>query len=130
APAICARPRLIVREVVPGVAAVAVVLADGAPLPLAEIRPPLPPGDVLLAGLLQSSVFGGHGDLLSPKTAGRAWTCSALGPARAPYHRPGGTVGDDPRHCRPTERSKTSLPDRGRSIAAPTCPRTVPPRDS
>ena len=45
APVIGARSRLIVGEVVPGVAVLAVVLPDRAPLPFAEIRPPLLPGD-------------------------------------------------------------------------------------
>src|SRR5262249_28482593 len=43
APAIGARARLVMAEVIPGVAVSAVVLADRAPLPLAQIRsPPLP----------------------------------------------------------------------------------------
>ena len=45
APPVGSRARLVVREVVPGVAVVAVVLADRAPLPLTEVRPPLLPGD-------------------------------------------------------------------------------------
>ena len=45
APVIGARPCLIVGEVVPGVAVRAVVLADRAPLALAEIGAPLLPGD-------------------------------------------------------------------------------------
>src|SRR5262249_51624981 len=40
-PAVGAGARLVVAEVVPGVAAFAVVLADGAPLPLAEVGTPL-----------------------------------------------------------------------------------------
>src|ERR1700730_3065407 len=43
APVVGARTRLPVREVVPRIAVVAVVLADRAPLALAEIRPPLSP---------------------------------------------------------------------------------------
>ena len=43
APAVGARAGLIVAEVVPGVAALAVVLADGPPLPFAQVRPPLLP---------------------------------------------------------------------------------------
>ena len=49
APVVRARSRLVVGEVLPRVAVRAVVLADGAPLPLAEIRPPLPPRRVPLA---------------------------------------------------------------------------------
>ena len=45
APAIGARAGLVVGEVVPGVAALAVVLAHGAPLAFAEVGPPLFPGD-------------------------------------------------------------------------------------
>src|SRR5262245_21198315 len=37
------RPRVIMREVGPGVAVLAVVLADRAPGPLGQIRPPRPP---------------------------------------------------------------------------------------
>src|SRR4029078_940779 len=61
APPVGPRPGLVVAEVVPGVAALAVVLADGPPLPLAQVRPPLPPGDLLLAGLIEADVFGAHG---------------------------------------------------------------------
>ena len=61
APAIGARARLVVGEVVPGVAAFAVVLADGAPLAFAEVRPPFLPGDLSLPSLFQSIVFRGHG---------------------------------------------------------------------
>ena len=43
APAVGAAAGVVVREVVPGVAVGAVVLADGAPLPLAQVRPPAPP---------------------------------------------------------------------------------------
>src|SRR5262249_30627295 len=46
APAVGAGAGLVVGEVVPGVAAVAVVLAHGPPLPLAEVRAPLLPGDL------------------------------------------------------------------------------------
>ncbi len=47
APAVGARTRLVVGEVVPGVAVVAVVLAHRAPLALAEVRAPLLPLDAL-----------------------------------------------------------------------------------
>ena len=58
APAVGARARLVVREVVPGVAVVAVVLADRAPLALAEVRSPLLPGDLRLARLVQPLLLG------------------------------------------------------------------------
>ena len=44
APTIGARAGLVVGKIVPGVAVVAVVLAHGAPLPLAEVRTPFLPG--------------------------------------------------------------------------------------
>ncbi|MNK95740.1 hypothetical protein D3C87_1159890 [compost metagenome] len=44
APAVSARPRLIMGEVIPGVAVVAVVFPDRPPLPLAQVRPPFFPG--------------------------------------------------------------------------------------
>jgi len=43
APTVGPAPRLVVGQVVPGVAAGAVVLADRAPLPLAQVRAPLLP---------------------------------------------------------------------------------------
>src|SRR5262249_22125385 len=49
APAVGAGAGLIVAEVVPGVAAFAVVLADGSPLAFAEIGSPLFPGRLLRA---------------------------------------------------------------------------------
>ena len=60
APVIRARPRLVVREVLPRVAVRAVVLAHGAPLPLAEVRPPPPPGRVPLAPGLQPCELRGR----------------------------------------------------------------------
>src|SRR5205814_1168552 len=61
APAVGARTGLVVAEVVPGVAAFAVVLADGPPLALAEVGSPLFPGEVSLASLLKSVMFRSHG---------------------------------------------------------------------
>ena len=52
APVIGARPGLIMSEVVPRIAVLAIVLADRALLALAKIRPPLPPRHPLLARLL------------------------------------------------------------------------------
>src|ERR1700759_4395911 len=43
APAIGAAARMIVREIFPGSAIFAVILANSAPLALAEVRPPTPP---------------------------------------------------------------------------------------
>ncbi len=60
APPVGARARLVVAEVVPGIAAFAVVFANGAPLALAQVRPPFFPGDVFHVGLIKPDVFGGH----------------------------------------------------------------------
>src|SRR5690348_10947437 len=57
APAIGARAGVIVREVVPGVAAFTVVLADGAPLTFAEIRAPALPGSAAGFGPGESLVL-------------------------------------------------------------------------
>ena len=62
APAVGARAGMVVREEVPGVAVLAVVLAHGAPLSFTEVRPPLFPGGLQLAGLVQSDLFCGHGN--------------------------------------------------------------------
>ena len=45
--------RLVMGEIVPGVAVVAVVLPDRAPLPLAEVGAPLLPGEVRFARIVQ-----------------------------------------------------------------------------
>src|SRR5262249_57433889 len=66
APSIGARARLVVAEVVPRVTGRAVVFADRAPLPFAQVRSPLLPRNPALASLLQPTVFrflsrhGGH----------------------------------------------------------------------
>ena len=57
APAVGARAGLIVGEEIPGVTVLAVVLAHGSPLALAEVRSPLLPVDLLLASLVKSDVF-------------------------------------------------------------------------
>ena len=54
APAIGPAAGVVVREVVPGLAVRAVVLAHRAPLPLAEVRPPAPPGMLRATGFLQA----------------------------------------------------------------------------
>src|SRR4030095_6477223 len=53
APPVRPRASLVVREVVPRVAILAVVLTDRAPLPLAEVRSPFLPGDLRFARLVQ-----------------------------------------------------------------------------
>src|ERR1700756_1551698 len=57
APTIGARSRLIVTEVVPGVARFAIVLPDRAPLPFPQVGPPLLPRNPQLARFLQPKVF-------------------------------------------------------------------------
>src|SRR5262245_27837087 len=57
APAVGSRARMVVREIVPGVAVLAVVLTHSAPLPFAEIGSPLLPWRSLLTGLRQARAF-------------------------------------------------------------------------
>jgi hypothetical protein len=88
APAVGARARLVVREVVPRVAAGAVVLAHGAPLALAEVGPPGLPRNRAGTRLLQARVFrrsdrGGHAPGVSAPAADRATPCEAR---RCPLH--------------------------------------------
>ena len=64
APAIGAGAGLVVGKAVPGVAVRAVVLANGAPLALAEVGPPLPPRDAVLAGLTQALLLMSDGTLI------------------------------------------------------------------
>ena len=71
---------LVVGEVVPGVAVLAVVLADRAPLPLAEVRAPLLPGDPRLAGLVQPLLLGRVHD---PRVD-RLLLCHGLSPLGVP----------------------------------------------
>src|SRR4029078_4304190 len=51
---------LVVAEVVPGVAALAVVLADRPPLAFAQVRAPRLPGGLLVARRVEPGLFGGH----------------------------------------------------------------------
>src|SRR5262249_37642731 len=60
APAIGAGARLVVAEIIPGVAVLAVVFADRAPLAFAEVWAPLLPGGLLVVGFFQTFVFGDH----------------------------------------------------------------------
>ncbi len=52
-----ARAGLVVRDVVPGLDVLVHVLPNAAPLPLAEVGPPLSPGDLLGANLLEAGVL-------------------------------------------------------------------------
>ena len=73
APAVGARPSLVVREVAPRVAVLAVVLADGAPLALAQVRAPGLPGDRAGPRLLEAAMLGRlHGRGVSPPLGVRA----------------------------------------------------------
>ena len=61
APAIGPAAGVIMREILPGVAVLAVILADGAPLPLADIGPPAVPRHAAL-GLPQTTCLGSSGE--------------------------------------------------------------------
>ena len=65
APAIGPAAGVVVREVIPGVAVGAVILAHRAPLALAEVRPPLPPGLLAEAIFFEAVLFRVHGLLTS-----------------------------------------------------------------
>ena len=60
-----ARAGLIVRDVVPGLDVLVQVLSNAAPLPLTEVGPPLPPGDLLAADLFEAGMFAGGLGLLA-----------------------------------------------------------------
>ena len=113
---------LVVGEVVPGVAVLAVVLADRPPLPLAEVGAPLLPGNARLPGLVQPLLLGGVHD---PRV-GCLIPCHERSLSRSPslpaatrlvrlapdYHLP------DP--CRPaTARGRPPAPGGGAAPAAP-----------
>src|SRR4029078_1474749 len=80
APAVRAGARLVVREVVPGAAVGAVVLADRPPLPLPEGRSPFLPGGARLSRVVQPALLGavlersihGRPSLLLEDAPGRA----------------------------------------------------------
>jgi hypothetical protein len=66
---------LAVAEVVPGVAVFALVLADGAPLALAEVEAPFRPRGFRIAGLLQALRFGVHvASLVTTRILNHEWT--------------------------------------------------------
>ncbi len=73
APAIGPRARLVVREILPGVAVGAVVLAHGAPLALAEIGPPALPAHLAAPVLGEPRTLGGRGRSAWARSAPRAW---------------------------------------------------------
>src|SRR4051812_26820136 len=57
-PAVRSRARLIVGEAIPRVARLAIVFAHRAPLAFAQVRSPLPPGDLTVARVRQPQRFG------------------------------------------------------------------------
>src|SRR5271154_4467042 len=59
APAVCARARLVMREIIPGIAVLAVIFADSAPLPLAQVGTPFFPRNLGLVAFPQASALGG-----------------------------------------------------------------------
>src|SRR5262245_33976113 len=61
---VCARAGLVMGEVVPSVPVVAVILADGSPLPFAEVGPPFLPRHTSFARLVQALLFGNVNDIL------------------------------------------------------------------
>src|SRR6185369_14339081 len=63
APAIRPGTGMIVGEEIPGITVLAVVLAHGAPLALAQVRPPFFPRRLLVACLCKSGLFSVHQDL-------------------------------------------------------------------
>src|SRR5262249_16922254 len=61
APAVGPCDRLVVGEIVPGVAVLAVVVGDGPPLPLAQIRPPALPWDGSISLVEEPPLLDIHG---------------------------------------------------------------------
>jgi hypothetical protein len=61
APAVGLAAGQLVRQVAPGVAVRGVVLADGGPGPVAEVRPPAPPAEGVVGDLAEAAVLGGVG---------------------------------------------------------------------
>ena len=112
-PAVGARPGVIVRERVPGVAVGAVVLADRAPGPLAQVRAPLIPGARLDPAVLR--VAG----VLHPLALGTAVTASSSRatdpwPAGQPARPPSGPRrGSSGRPRPPRRRSDDDVVGRG-----------------
>ena len=66
APAVGARARVVVREILPRRAVRAVILAHGSPLALAEVRSPALPMDLALLRFQQSFFFARHGRVILP----------------------------------------------------------------
>src|SRR5262249_14332502 len=73
APAVGAAAGLVVRQVVPGDAALAVVLADGAPLAVAEVGAPFLPALPDARVLVQAVLFGAHEAMVLDEGAGHKY---------------------------------------------------------
>src|SRR6185437_7741415 len=58
APAIGARPRLVVGEIIPGIAVGAVILAHRAPLALGEVGSPFAPRGLAVAAIVEARLLG------------------------------------------------------------------------
>src|SRR5262249_26725475 len=108
APTVRAAPRVVVREVVPRGAVRAVVLADGAPLALGQIRAPGLPGPVARRLDIEPPLFR-VGSFHRPKAP--RWTSSRRRPD--PTNRPGRTSSSRP----PSHRSSRRGPSRRRRRA-------------
>src|SRR5207244_10375987 len=118
---------LVVAEVLPRVDPFAVILANSAPLPLAQIRAPLLPWKTSLAVRFESKVLCCHGrsfQLFRTVTQGRV--CNALAPGRDRCPRWGGTVGDCARDRHRRAGSRTCPRDRARATAGSSAPRSRP----
>src|SRR6267142_5906372 len=61
APTVGARAGVVVGKVIPGISTFAIVLADSAPLSLAEIRSPFSPWDTMGIGFFKTFIFRGLG---------------------------------------------------------------------
>jgi hypothetical protein len=88
-PAVGLAARVVVREVVPGRAVRAVVLADGAPRAIGHVRPPAPPGDEVAVQARQPFVLGGGRRLAGgPGAAHRYFSIVALARSDSTKARP------------------------------------------
>src|SRR5262249_20054670 len=137
APPVRPATRLIGGEVRPGVPAAAVVLPDPAPLPLAQVRPPLAPRPPRLVGLVQPPPLRTrcHGSPLRASARvtvdelagllqrGAPWSCSTLcADHGAAAHRGGRNRAVEP----PSRRIRRAVAP-PRSPLTPTPPHRTPP---
>ena len=92
APAVRAQPRHLERKVVPRAAVGAVVLANGAPLAVAEIRPPAPPMLRARRGSLDPRALGiaVHGSSVAARVQGFLFARVAKGARARVFARSGG----------------------------------------